>query len=85
VLPADYRSSTALHDGTARYLFHNSELLSLETVVELWQLFAELTREMHFVAPSFQAWVEMFADDLDAGRYELRLSNGYLMDVEKRA
>jgi len=41
-------------------------------------------RELHFVAPRFQAWVEMFADDLDAGRYELRLSNGNLTDIEKR-
>jgi len=41
--------------------------------------------ELHLVAPSFHAWLETFADDLDAGRYEIRVSNGDVMGLEKRA
>jgi cell wall assembly regulator SMI1 len=144
-LPPDYRASVAIHDGTERYLFDSCELGSLESVIELWHVFAELTSEpgpipasewmrvtgpiraqfwnprwvpigrttsadtilmdldppagglagqvihlthemseLHFVAPSFQAWIETFADDLDAGRYEIRVSNGDVMGLEKR-
>ncbi|MFT3697737.1 MAG: SMI1/KNR4 family protein [Kofleriaceae bacterium] len=44
-LPADYRESVAIHDGTKRFLFAHCELKPLTSVVSLWHLFEEVLQE----------------------------------------
>ncbi|MGE0397140.1 MAG: SMI1/KNR4 family protein [Kofleriaceae bacterium] len=144
-LPADYRESVAIHDGTGSYLLYDSELRPLRSVVETQRRYLDLVRdpppipasesmrisgpvraqhwspkwipiarttsantilldldpadggsigqvvhisrelsEVEVLSSSFGAWIADFCEELVAGRFEIRVFNGDVMELERR-